>query len=75
MELSGNRLRLLNEIREQCARRGWFFVNARDLRELNDMIFLERNGFIEIEERDVRIDHISSRIKAGELVGKLLPVD
>jgi hypothetical protein len=75
MELSDNQLRLLNEIREQCARRGWFSVNARDLQELNDMMFLEKNGFVEIEERDVRIDQISKRIKAGELVGKLLPVD
>jgi hypothetical protein len=71
-QLTENQTKLLDELRAQCAHRGWFFKNARDLQELEDMKVLEEKRFIEIEDRDVRIDQISLRVKAGELVGKVL---
>lgn len=71
-EFSANQKRLLEEIASQCAERGWFFVNAREVRDVNDMIALEKARTIEVEERDVRIDHVRNRVKAGEFVGKLV---
>jgi hypothetical protein len=71
-ELTESQAKLLNELQDQSARRGWFFLNAKDFQELDDVKVLETKQFIEIEDRDVRIDPISQRIKAGEFVGKVL---
>jgi hypothetical protein len=73
--LSDNQTRLLNEVRAQCARRGWFFINATNLQDLNDIIALEKKRLIEVDERDVRIDHVYQRVRAGEFVGKLSQIE
>ena len=63
---------LLQDLRSQCDRKGWFFVNATNLEQLNDVLHLEINRFVAIDERDVRFDPVSERVRAGEFVGKVL---
>lgn len=62
---------LLEEVARQCARRGWFFINATKSHQIQDMNALEKLRLVVIEERDVRYDPTSDRVRAGEFVGKL----
>jgi hypothetical protein len=71
-KLSDNQSRLLSEVRAQCDQRGWYFINVTCMQDLHDMIALEDQHLIEVQERDVRIDHVTKRVKAGEFVGKTL---
>lgn len=68
-ELTEHQRSMLEQFRAQCDRRGWFFLNASDLQEIDDVLALHEAGLIKISERDIRIDHHSGLVKAGEVVG------
>lgn len=69
--LTPTQVSMLAEFKQQCDQRGWFFYNCSRRAQIEEVLNLEQIGRIKIQDRDIRIDHVSGRVKAGEIVGTL----
>lgn len=63
---------LLRRLLANSRDRGWFSLSTCELDEIAAIRQLESNGWIQLDSQDVRIDHVSGRVKAGEFVGVVL---